>query len=70
MPTHTSSKEAVIAGAARIISRSACQRQKTLVFCADTDKAHHVAAKLGETVTPDGLMARGTALAQGARSLH
>ena len=55
------SEEAVIAGAARIMSRHACQRQKTLVFCADADKAHHVAAKLG-TVSPAGVVACGPAL--------
>ena len=56
------SKEAVIAGAARIMSRHACQCQKTLVFCADSDKAHHVAANIGATVSPAGLVACGTAL--------
>ena len=56
------SEEAVIDGAARIMSRHACQRQKTLVFCADADKAHRVAAKLGATVSPAGLVACGTAL--------
>ena len=56
------SEEAVIAGAARIMSRRACQRQSTLVFCADADKAHHVAAKLGATISPAGLVACGTAL--------
>ena len=50
------SEEAVIAGAERIMSRHACQLQKTLVFYADTDKAHHVAAKLGAAVSPDGLV--------------
>ena len=55
-------REAVIAGAARITSRSACQRRKTLVFRVDTGKAHNVAAKLGATDAPDGLVACGTAL--------
>ena len=55
-------EEAVIAGAARIMSRHACQRQKTMVFCADVDKAHHVATKLGATVSPAGLVACGTAV--------
>ena len=44
------------------MSRHACQRQKTLMLCGDTDKAHHVAAKLGATVAPDCLEACGTAL--------
>ena len=44
--------------------RHACQRQKTLVFCADADKAHHVAAQKGAPVSPAGLVACGTALGQ------
>ena len=56
------SEEAVIAGAAWIMNRHACQRQKTLVFCVDTGQAHHVAAKSGATVSPDGLVVCGTAL--------
>ena len=65
-------EEAVIAGAAHIMSRHACQRQKTLVFCAETDKVHHVPTKLGATVAPDGLVAwRGVAWhGTGARQLH
>ena len=55
------SEEAVIAGAARIMSRHACQRHNTLVSCAETDKAHHVAATLGATVAPEGLVACVTA---------
>ena len=46
------SEEAVLAGAARIMSRHAYQRQMTLVFCADADKAHHVASKLGAGAGP------------------
>ena len=38
------SEEAVTAGAARIMGHHACQRQKTLVFCADADKAGHTTA--------------------------
>ena len=48
-------------GGARIISHHACQRPKTLVFCVDAGKAHHIAAMLGATVAPDSLMACGTA---------
>ena len=57
-------QQAVNVGAARIPSRYACQHQKTLVFCADTDKAPPVAAAahLGATVASEGLVACGTAL--------
>ena len=43
-------EDAVVAGARRIMSRHACQPQKTLVYCADPDEARNVAAKLGATV--------------------
>ena len=55
-------EETVIAGAACIMSRHSCQRKKTLVFCVDIDKAHHVAAQLGASVSPAGLVACSTAL--------
>ena len=55
-------EDAVIAGATHIMSRHACQRSKTLVFCTDQSEAEHVAAKLSATVAMRGMVACGTAL--------
>ena len=55
-------EEAVIAGAARIMSSHACQHKNIMVFCVDTDKVNHASAKLGATVAPDCPAALGMAL--------
>ena len=59
-------ENAVVAGARRIMSRHACQPRRTLVHCADPDRARNVAAKLGATVATDGIVACGTALGSDA----
>ena len=55
-------EDAVVAGARRIMSRHACQPRKTLVYCADSDRARNVAAKLGAIVATGGIVSCGTAL--------
>ena len=55
-------EDAVVAGARRNMSRHACKPRKTLVYCADPDKARNVAAKLGATVAAGGTVACGTVL--------
>ena len=59
-------EDAVVVGARRMMSRHACQPRKTLVYCADPDKARNVAAKLGATVAAGGIVACGTALGSDA----
>ena len=61
------SAEAVIAGAARIMSRHACQRQKTLVFCADADKAPHCSKVRSDSLSS---RPRGVRHGAGTRSFH
>ena len=58
--------DTVVAGARRIMSRHACQPRKTLMYCADPDKARNVAARFGATIATGGIVACGTALGSDA----
>jgi hypothetical protein len=54
--------ESVVAAANAILSRHKCNRAKTVVYCADPEKARHVAAQLRASVAPEGLLVCGTPL--------